>query len=86
MKKTQEFNDRAFSLANNGGMKCPCSRCRNFVCEDKRTLSLHLCKVNFMPGYEVLVHHGESVCQTTSVAEDDNTRSDDRMDEMFDAI
>jgi hypothetical protein len=28
MNKTKEFIDRAFSLANNGGMKCSCSRCR----------------------------------------------------------
>jgi hypothetical protein len=53
MKKTQKFMYRAFSLANNGGIKCPCSRCRNSICEDKQMLSLHLCKVGFMPGYEV---------------------------------
>jgi hypothetical protein len=34
-----------------------------------------------MSGYEVWVHHNESVRQTASVAEDD-----DRMDEMLDAI
>jgi hypothetical protein len=86
MNKTKEFVDRAFSLANNGGVKCPCSKCRNSVCEDKRTLSLHLCKVGFMPGYEVWVHHGESVHQIASVVEDDDSTSDDRMDEMLDAI
>jgi hypothetical protein len=37
MNKTQEFIDRAFSLLNNRGMKCPCSRCRSVDCEDKRT-------------------------------------------------
>jgi hypothetical protein len=81
MKNTHEFIDCAFSLAKNGGVKCPCSKCRNFVCEDKRTLSVHLCKVSFMPGY-----HDESVHQTTSVAEDGDTMSDDRMDEMLDTI
>jgi hypothetical protein len=49
-------------------------------------LSLHLCKVDFMPGYDVSVHHSELVCQTPSVGEDDDSTSDDRMDEMFDAI
>jgi hypothetical protein len=86
MNKTKEFVDRAFSLANNHGVKCPCSKCRNSVCKDKRTLSLHLCKVGFMPGYEVCVHHGESVRQTASVVEDNDSTSDDRMNEMLDAI
>jgi hypothetical protein len=67
MSKTKEFVDRAFSLANNFGVKCPCSKCRISVCEDKRALSLHLCKVSFMPGYEVWVHHGESIHETASV-------------------
>jgi hypothetical protein len=70
MNKTKEFVDRAFSLANNHGVKCPCIKYRNFVCEDKRTLSLHLYKVSFMPGYELWVHHSESVYQTTSVVEE----------------
>jgi hypothetical protein len=86
MNKTKEFVDRAFSLANNGGVKCPCNKYRNSVCEDKRMLSLHLCKVGFMPGNEVWVHHGESVHQIASVVEDDDSTSDDRMDEMLDAI
>jgi hypothetical protein len=87
INKTREFIDRAFSLPNNHGVKCPCSRCRNVVCEDKRMLTLHLCKVGFMLGYEVWMHHGESVHQTASVAvEEDYRRGDDRMDEMFDAI
>jgi hypothetical protein len=45
MNKTKKFVDRAFSLANNGDVKCLCSNCRNSICEDKRTLSLHLCKL-----------------------------------------
>jgi hypothetical protein len=86
LNKINGFVDRAFSLANNHGIKCPCSKCRNSVCQDKRTLSLQLCKVDFMLDYEVWVHHGESVNQTTSVVEDDDSTSDDRMDEMLDAI
>jgi hypothetical protein len=86
MKKTQRFIDRAFSLANNSDVKCLCDRCRNSVCEDKRTLSLHLCKVGFMSGYEVWVHHSESVHQTVSVAEDYDSTSDSRMNVMLDAI
>jgi hypothetical protein len=58
------------------------------LCEDKRTLTLHLCKFGFMPGYEVWTHHGELVRQrTASVAEEEDDRSgDNMMDEMLDAI
>jgi hypothetical protein len=53
-------------------VKFPCSRCRNALCEDKRTW----------------IHHGEAIHQrTTSVVEDEDDRSgDDRMDEMLEAI
>jgi hypothetical protein len=48
---------------------------------------VHLCKVGFMPDYEVWTHHSELVCQITSVAEEeDDRRGDNRMDEMLDAI
>jgi hypothetical protein len=41
-----------------------------------------------MPGYEVWMHHGETIHQrTASVAEDEEDRSgDDRMDKMLDDI
>jgi hypothetical protein len=89
MNKTQEFINCAFSLPNNQGVKCPCSRCRNALCEDKRTWTLYLCKFGFMPGYEVGIHRGESVHQrTASIAEEEeeDKRGDDRMDEIFYAI
>jgi hypothetical protein len=67
---------------------CPCSKCRNPLYEDKRTLTMHLCKFGFMLGYDVWTHHGETIHQrTTSMVEDEDDRSaDDRMDEMLDAI
>jgi hypothetical protein len=88
MNKTQEFIDRAFSGRLDVGMKCPCSRCRNALCEDKRTLTMHLCKFGFMSGYDVWRHHSETIHQrTASMAEDEDDRSDDdKMDEMLDAI
>jgi hypothetical protein len=51
-------------------------------------LRMHLCKFGFMPGYDVWMHHGETIHQRTiSVVEDEDDRSgDDRMDEMLDAI
>jgi hypothetical protein len=86
MDKTQEFIDCAFTLSNNRGVKCPRSKCRNIICEDKRTLTLHLCKVGFTSGYEVWTHHGESVHQTVSVVEENDRTCNDRMNEMIDAI
>jgi hypothetical protein len=84
MNKTQEFIDHVFSLSNSHGVKCPS---RNIVCDDKRTLTLHICKVGFMPGYVVWTHHGESIHQTVSVAEEEEDRTgDDRMDEILDVI
>jgi hypothetical protein len=82
----QEFINHTFPFSHNRGVKCLCSRCRNVIDEDKMTLTLHLCKVGFMPGYEVWMHHSESVHQTASEAEKDDRRGDDRMDEMLDAI
>jgi hypothetical protein len=88
INKTHEFIDRAFSGQLNEGVKCPCSRCRNALCENKRTLTMHLCRFGFIPGYDVWMHHGETIHQRiTSVVEDEDDMSgDDRMDEMIDAI
>jgi hypothetical protein len=88
MNKTQEFIDHAFSLPNNQGLKGPCSRCRNALCEDKRMLTPHLYKFGFMPGYKVWTHHGESVRQKIAsvMKEEDDGRGDYRMDEPLDAI
>jgi hypothetical protein len=88
MNKTQEFINRAFSRRLDVGVKCQCSRCRNALCEDKRSLTMHLCKFGFIPGYDVWTHHGETIHQrTASVVQDEDDRSGDgRMDEMLDAI
>jgi hypothetical protein len=53
MNKTQKFIDRAFSGPPDDGAKCPCSKYKNALHEDMRTLTLHLCKFGFMSGYEV---------------------------------
>jgi hypothetical protein len=86
MNKTQKFIDCAFSLSNNHDVKCPCNRCRNVICEDKRILKLHLFKVGFMSDYEVWMHHDELDHQTAPVAEEDDRTCDDRMDEMLDTL
>jgi hypothetical protein len=52
MEKDTTFLDRVFSLSKI--VQCPCSRCQNTSClEDKTTITIHLCKNGFMPGYEV---------------------------------
>jgi hypothetical protein len=61
MNGTHEFIYRAFSGRLDEGVKCPCSRCRNALCEDKRTLAMHLCKFGFMSAYDVWTHHGETI-------------------------
>jgi hypothetical protein len=83
INKTQEFIDCAFPGPPDDDVECPCSRCTNALCQDNRTLTLHLCKFGFISGYEVWTHHGEIVHQrTTSVAKEE----DDRSGEMLDAI
>jgi hypothetical protein len=49
---------------------------------------MHLCKFDFMPGYDVWMYHGETIHQRiASVAEDEDDMSgDDRIYEMLDAI
>jgi hypothetical protein len=88
MNMTQEFINRAFSIPANQGVKYPCNRCRNVLCEDKGTVTLYIFKFSFMPDYEVWTHHDESICQRSAlVAEEEDDRSgDDRMDEILDAI
>jgi hypothetical protein len=50
---------------------CPCSLCQNSrSLEEKRTNIIHLCKNDFVPGYEVWIFHDES--GTRVVAEDEH--------------
>jgi hypothetical protein len=62
IRKTEDFIDRAraFALSRTGtDVRCSCSMCRVYRCQDKRTLLVHLCKYGYMPDYEVWVYHGE---------------------------
>jgi hypothetical protein len=69
MDKAATFLDRAFSQTQI--LRCPCSLCQNLRClEDKRTIAIHLCKNDFVPGYEVWTFHGE--LGTRVVAEDEH--------------
>jgi hypothetical protein len=86
MDKVMAFLDHAFSQTQI--VRCPCSICQNSRClEDKRTIAIHLCKNDFVLGYEVWTFHGESGARV--VAEDEHgcdVGDVDRMDEMLEAI
>jgi hypothetical protein len=85
IKKIEDFIDRAFALSRTGtDVRCPCSMCRVFRCQDKRTLSRHLCKYDYMPDYEVWVYHGEEFPhENVSEAHNNDEVEYDRMDEML---
>jgi hypothetical protein len=51
------------------------------------SLSIHLCKNGFVPGYEVWIFHSESGTRVVAEDEHDCDMGDvDRMDEMLEAI
>jgi hypothetical protein len=86
--KTDAFLDRAFArLETETDVRCPCSKCRHINFLDRRTMSTHICKNGYVPGYEVWVHHIEDpdpriVSEFQSHKEGDY----DRMEEMLDDV
>jgi hypothetical protein len=55
-----------------------------FISQQEKNL-IHICRFDYMIGYEVWVHHGEEVFESEPVAEGDVTY-EDRIDEMLNAI
>jgi hypothetical protein len=86
MDKAMAFLDHAFSRTQI--VRCPCSVCQKLRClEDKRTITIHLCKNGFVAGYEVWTFHDESGSRVIAEDEHDCDMGDiDRMDEMLEAI
>jgi hypothetical protein len=86
MDKATTFLDRAF--AQSKIVRCPCSRYQNSRwLEDKRIITIHLCKNGFVPGYEVWTFHNESGIRVIAEDKHDCDMVDvDRMDEMVEAI
>jgi hypothetical protein len=84
--KTNDFIERAFSLATTEKIRCPCVKCQNARCFDKVILTKHLIQNGFTIDYETWVFHGEKY--TTIAAEEsmNDWAGADRMDEMFEAI
>jgi hypothetical protein len=61
--------------------------CRIYRCQDKRTLSGHLCKYGYMPDYEVSVYHGEEFpSENASEAHNNDNVEYYRMDEMLEDL
>jgi hypothetical protein len=57
------------------------------VLEDKRTITIHLCKNGFLPSYEVLTFHSESGTRIIAEDEHDCDMGDIySMDEMHEVI
>jgi hypothetical protein len=60
IRKIEDFIDHAFALSRTDiDVRCPCTMYHICRCQDKRTLSGHLCKYGYMPHYEVWVYHIE---------------------------
>jgi hypothetical protein len=52
--KTDAFLDRAFArLETETDVRFPCNKCQNIYFLDRRTMSIDLCKNDYMPCYEV---------------------------------
>jgi hypothetical protein len=86
--ETDAFVDHAFARSVTGtDVRCPCIKCRSIYFFDRRTISIDLCKNDYMLGYEVWVHHGEDpppriVWEVQSHDEGDY----DRMEEVLDDV
>jgi hypothetical protein len=86
IRKTEDFIDRAFALSRTGvDVRCPCSMCRVCRCQDKRTLSGHLCKYGYMPAY-VVYHCEEFPRGNVSEAHNNDDVEYDIMDEMLEDL
>jgi hypothetical protein len=84
--KTNNFIQRAFSLATTEKIRCPCMKCQNVRCFDKVILIKHLIQNGFTTNYETWVFHGEKYT-TVAAKESTNDRAcADMMDEMLEAI
>jgi hypothetical protein len=79
--KTDVFLSHAFVLPETRtDVRCPCSKCLNIYFLDRRTMSIDLCKDDYMPGYEVWVHHNEDTpSRIVSKVQSDEEGDYDRM-------
>lgn len=90
IEKTNMFLDRAFSipdLVQDGSIKCPCGRCRNYMRHTRDIIEAHLCKFGFKENYETWTAHGEEHIRNNEpvspLAHEEGFDQPDRMDEML---
>lgn len=88
IRKTEDFIDHDFALSRTDrDVRCPCRMCRVCRCQDKRTLSGHLCKYGYMFDYEVWVYHDEEFpCENSLEAHNTDDVEYNRMDEMLEDL
>jgi hypothetical protein len=86
--KTDAFLARAFARSETGtDVRCPCSKCQNIYFLVRRTMSIDLCKNDYMPSYEVWVHYGEDPPpRIVSKVQPNEVGDYDRMEEMLDDV
>jgi hypothetical protein len=71
INQSTEFLNHAFAfpgVAQNGTIKCPCAKCRNYFRHPRNTIELHLCRHGFKEDYETWTEHGEGVVSHYQVA------------------
>ncbi|XP_044436209.1 uncharacterized protein [Triticum aestivum] len=81
--KTKEFIDFAFSMPSvvqNGKIKCPCAKCRNYESKNRDDVELDLCHFGFKRNYTVWTAHGEGYVEITDYVD---VVEADRMDTML---
>jgi hypothetical protein len=83
---TNDFSERAFSLATTEKIRCLCMKCQNARCFDKVILTKHLVWNGFASDYETWVFHGEKYTTVTAEESGNDWVCADRMDEMLEAI
>lgn len=90
IEKTNMFLDHAFSipdLVQDGSIKCPCGRCRNYMRHTRDIIEAHLCKFGFKENYETWTAHGEEHIRNNEpvspLAHEEGFDQPDRMDEML---
>jgi hypothetical protein len=85
-EKTNDFIERAFSLATIEKIRCPCVKCQNARCFNKVILTKHLVRNGFTTDYEMWVFHDKKYTAVAAEESANDRAGADRMDEMFEVI
>jgi hypothetical protein len=85
-EKTDDFIERAFSLATTPKIRCPCVKCQNTRCANNVILTKHLIKNGFAIDYETWEFHSEKYTIVAAKEPVNDRVGADRMDEMLETI